>query len=123
MSTDNRQEEMEFTIKLIPPRRKTASHVQAYERTKRFLEFASKPDTLEKLKSVKPNKRVRFLVTQFEEETKEHIPISNIYKLFRKSQPKSEEPEKKTEKQTIQEETAQIDATDSMIEAIKAVVG
>ena len=120
MSTDNRQEEMEFTIKLIPPRRKTASHVQAYERTKRFLEFASKPDTIEKLKSVKPNKRVRFLVTQFEEETKEHIPISNIYKLFRKSQKNEQTKEEKT---TITEKTAQIDATDSMIEAIRAVVG
>ena len=123
MSTDNRQEEMEFTIKLIPPRRKTASHVQAYERTKRFLEFATKPGTLEKLKEVKPNKRVRFLVTEFEQETKEHIPISNIYKLFRKSQPKSEEPEKQTPVTTISEETVQIDATDSMIEAIRAVVG
>ena len=77
------EEAQTFMIKLVPPRRKSVTHQQAYERMQRFLTFASRDDIDAALQDIRPHKRVRWLVDKFEEETKEHIPISKIYKVLR----------------------------------------
>ena len=55
-------EEQTFVVRLMPPKRKSVTHIQAYERMKRFLSYASRDDISEELKSIKPHKRVRYLV-------------------------------------------------------------
>ena len=79
------EEQTVFMIKLTPPRRKSVTHQQAYERMQRFLTFASRTDIDAALQDIRPHKRVRWLVDKFEEETKEHIPISKIYKVLREN--------------------------------------
>ena len=74
-----------FVVRLVPPKRKSATHLQAYERMKRFLAYASRDDISEELKSIKSHKRVRYLVDKYEAEMKEHIPISKVYKALRNS--------------------------------------
>ena len=78
-------EETIFMIKLLPPRRKSVTHQQAYERMHRFLTFATRDDIDEALHGIRPHKRVRWLVNKFEEETHEHIPISKVYKILREN--------------------------------------
>ena len=78
-------EETIFMIKLLPPRRKSVTHQQAYERMHRFLTFATRDDIDEALHEIRPHKRVRWLVNKFEEETHEHIPISKVYKIIREN--------------------------------------
>ena len=78
-------EETIFMIKLLPPRRKSVTHQQAYERMHRFLTFATRDDIDEALHEIRPHKRVRWLVNKFEEETHEHIPISKVYKILREN--------------------------------------
>lgn len=75
-----------FTIRLMPPKRKSVTHIQAYERMRRFLAYASRDDISEELKSIKPHKRVRYLVDKYEAEMKEHLPISKVYKALRNSE-------------------------------------
>lgn len=89
------EEQTVFMIKLTPPRRKSTTHQHAYERMQRFLTFASRDDIDEALTDIKPHKRVRWLANKFEEETKEHIPISKIYKIIRENAKISLEDEEK----------------------------
>ena len=79
------EEAQTFMIKLLPPRRKSVTHQQAYERMHRFLTFATRDDIDEALHGIRPHKRVRWLVNKFEEETHEHIPISKVYKIIREN--------------------------------------
>ena len=79
------EEAQTFMIKLVPPRRRSVTHQQAYERMHRFLTFASRADIDAALQDIRPHKRVRWLVDKFEEETNEHIPISKIYKVLREN--------------------------------------
>ena len=79
-------EEQTFVVRLMPPKRKSVTHLAAYERMKRFLSYASRDDISEELKSIKPHKRVRYLVDKYEAEMKEHIPISKVYKALRNSE-------------------------------------
>ena len=80
------QETETFVVRLMPPKRKSVTHIQAYERMKRFLSYASRDDISEELKSIKPHKRVRYLVDKYEAEMNEHIPISKVYKALRNSE-------------------------------------
>ena len=79
------EEAQTFMIKLLPPRRKSVTHQQAYERMHRFLTFATRDDIDEALHGIRPHNRVRWLVNKFEEETHEHIPISKVYKILREN--------------------------------------
>ena len=74
-----------FLVRLVPPKRKSATHLAAFERMKRFLAYASREDISEELKTVKPHKRVRYLVDKYEATFNEHIPISKVYKALRNS--------------------------------------
>ena len=99
------EESQTFMIKLVPPRRKSVTHQHAYERMQRFLTFATRSDIDEALKDVRPHKRVRWLVDKFEEETKEHIPISKIYKVLRENSILTlddSDKEKNTDTQTVE---------------------
>ena len=75
-----------FVVRLVPPKRKSATHLAAFERMKRFLAYASREDISEELKTVKPHKRVRYLVDKYEATFNEHIPISKVYKALRNSE-------------------------------------
>ena len=102
------QEPETFVVKLVPPRRKSVTHLAAYERMKRFLSYASRDDIGEELKSIKPHKRVRYLVDKYEAEMNEHIPISKVYKALRNSEVINTEPSLPESSGTIDESTKTI---------------
>ena len=105
-------EEVTFLVRLVPPKRKTATHLAAFERMKRFLAYASREDISEELKSIKSHKRVRYLVDKYEAEMKEHIPISKVYKALRNSEVLNAEEAARSRSLRATQETSSEPATD-----------
>ena len=72
-----------YSMEMLGPKRKTITHEEAKTRTTLLQKFLASEENQNKIKELKPHKRVSWIRSQFLEETQIDIPVSSIYKMLR----------------------------------------